>query len=227
MKIKKFNLFITSNDVSDFGKSFSISKAYIYLFICSSIFILFFFLFGFYFFFFTSKQELISNLVVPNYNDSLNDSLFFIKDPVKFKNKSDFETSFITSDFTKNHIGIDINGKTGTKIYSPMPGKVIYEGYNKKIGNIIIISHHNGYITKYMHNKKNYVSIGQELSTNNPIAEMGNSGSLVKSKGIHLHFELWKNGVVINPNPFIKNLKLIDSSTLALKNNSGVNNENR
>ena len=108
-----------------------------------------------------------------------------------------------------------------------MKGKVVYEGYNKKLGNIIIISHDNGYITKYMHNKKNFVNVGQKISVNTPIAEMGNSGSLIKSEGIHVHFELWKDGAAINPLPFIKNLKLVDSNTLVLKNNVGVNYENR
>ena len=223
MKIKKFNLFITSDDVSDFGKSFSISKFYIYSFIIGSFFILFFTLSGIYFFFFqgniknNSSSDTHSVII-----ESINDSLLFANDPVKFIKKQDFETSFITSRFTENHTGIDINGTIGTKIYSPIPGKVIYEGYNKKMGNIIIISHNNGYVTKYMHNKKNFVTKGQKISINEPIAEMGNSGSSVKSEGIHVHFELWKDGEVIDPAPFIKNLKLIDSNTLVLKNNLGV-----
>ena len=40
---------------------------------------------------------------------------------------------------------------------------------------------------------------------------MGNSGFSVKNEGIHLHFELWKNGISIDPAPFIKNLKLVDN----------------
>ena len=226
MKIKKFNLFITSNDVTDFGKSFSISKSLIYLFIFSFIIILFFFLNGVYSFFFISEIEKAqTSSVMANY--TLVDSLLFSNDPVQSKGKSDFETSFITNNFNPTHIGIDINGKLGTKIYSPMKGKVVYEGYNKKLGNIIIISHDNGYITKYMHNKKNFVSVGQKISVNTPIAEMGNSGSLIKSEGIHVHFELWKDGTAINPLPFIKNLKLVDSNTLVSKNNVGANYENR
>ena len=198
MKIKKFNLFITSNDVTDFGKSFSISKSLIYLFIFSFIIILFFFLHGVYSFFFTSEVEKKQTSSIMA-NHSLVDSLLFSNDLVQSKGKTDFETSFITNNFNSNHIGIDINGKLGTKIYSPMKGKVVYEGYNKKLGNIIIISHDNGYITKYMHNKKNFVSVGQKISVNTPIAEMGNSGSLIKSEGIHVHFELWKGTTTENP----------------------------
>ena len=62
-----------------------------------------------------------------------------------------------------------------------------------------------------MHNKKNFVSIGQKVSVNESIAEMGNSGSSVKSEGIHLHFELWKNGIALDPGMFITNLKSVDT----------------
>ena len=232
MKIKKLNLFITSNDVNDFGKSFTIKKSYIYLLILFSLCILFFFAVGIYSFFLSADIDIDSKNIVnvdSNTKNSSNNLSLFSNDPVKIKNKSDFiaPTSYITTSFTEEHVGIDINGNIGTKIYTPMSGKVIYEGFNKKLGNIIIISHDNGYITKYMHNKKNFVNVGQKVSVNEPIAEMGNSGSSVKSEGIHLHFELWQNGVAINPTPFIKKLQTIDSNTLVLKSNVGAKNEIR
>ena len=61
-----------------------------------------------------------------------------------------------------------------------------------------------------MHNKINYVKSGQNVVIDKPIAEMGNSGSSVKSEGIHLHFELWKDGKVIDPSEYIKNLKNVN-----------------
>ena len=94
-----------------------------------------------------------------------------------------------------------------------MEGIVIYAGFDKKFGNSIIISHDNGCITKYMHNKSNLVKYGERIDINKPIAEMGNSGSSVKNEGIHLHFELWKDGKVINPSGYIKNLKTVDIDT--------------
>ena len=68
-----------------------------------------------------------------------------------------------------------------------------------------------------MHNKKNFVKSGEKVNTDKPIAEMGNSGSAVKNEGIHLHFELWKDGKVIDPSPFIKNLKVVDIDTFVSK----------
>lgn len=212
MKNKRFNLFITSNDVDNFGNSYSISKFSIYLLsICLSL-VLFFSFFGIYFLFLYSPT-INSTSVHPS--DTLD--IQFLKDPVKAKNNSDFETSFITSNFDHNHMGIDINGSIGTKIYAPMDGKVVYSGFDKKFGNSIIISHNNGCITKYMHNKKNFVKSGENIKTDKTIAEMGNSGSAVKNEGIHLHFELWKDGKVINPFLFIKNLKVVDIDTFVSK----------
>ena len=211
MKNKRFNLFVTSDDVGSFGNSYSVSKFLLY-FIGSFILLSFFFsLFGIYFLFFSSSE--IDPKISLTYSSDNEDSdkAIFLKDPVHFQNNSEFETSFITSNFSDNHMGIDINGSIGTKIYSPISGKVIYQGFDKKAGNLIIVSHNNGYITKYMHNKKNFVQIGDMVNPDKAIAEMGNSGASIKNEGIHLHFELWKNGVVIDPSPFIKNLKSIDT----------------
>jgi murein DD-endopeptidase MepM/ murein hydrolase activator NlpD len=212
MKNKKFNLFVTSNDVENFGTSYSVSKFSVYFLVSCFGLVLVFSFVGFYFLVFYSPQVILSSEI----KDS-SSKIIFSKDPVKPKNNSDFETSFITSNFDKNHIGIDINGNIGTKIYSPMDGKVIYSGFDKKFGNSIIISHKNGCVTKYMHNKTNFVNSGDNIKIDKAIAEMGNSGSTVKNEGIHLHFELWKDGKVVDPAIFIKNLKVVDIDTFVSK----------
>tara|TARA_Y100001970_G_scaffold52366_1_gene66167 strand:+ start:5885 stop:6526 length:642 start_codon:yes stop_codon:yes gene_type:complete len=213
MKNKKFKLFITSHDVNNFGTSYSISKFLIYFLTSFFMLIVFFSLFGFYFLF-LHNPSIESNVSL---HSDIND-VQFLKDPVNAKNNSDFETSFITGSFDDNHMGIDINGNIGTQIYVPMNGQVIYSGFDKKFGNTIIVSHDNGFITKYMHNKKNFVKYGDNVKTDKPIAEMGNSGASVKNEGIHLHFELWKDGKVIDPSSFIKNLKVVDIDTFVSNN---------
>ena len=194
METRKFKIFLTTNDVDSFGRSYTISKFFLYSTISIISFVFILSLFGIYFLFLNEPK---TNMPIEN---SKNDAAIkFIKDPVEPKNSSDFETSFITSNFENNHKGIDINGSIGTKIYSPMEGIVVYAGFDKKFGNSIIVSHDNGCITKYMHNKSNLVKSGERIDIKKPIAEMGNSGSSVKNEGIHLHFELWKDGKVINP----------------------------
>ena len=208
METRKFKIFLTTNDVDNFGKSYTISKFFLYSTISIISFVFILSLFGIYFLFLSEPK---SNMPIEISKD--NAVIKFIKDPVEPKNGSDFETSFITSNFENNHKGIDINGSIGTKIYSPMEGIVIYAGFDKKFGNSIIVSHDNGCITKYMHNKSNLVKSGERIDIKKPIAEMGNSGSSVKNEGIHLHFELWKDGKVINPSGYIKNLKTVDTDT--------------
>ena len=208
MKTRKFKIFLTTNDVDSFGRSYTISKFFLYSTISIISFVFLLSLFGIYFLFLSEPK---SNMPIEISKDDA--VIKFIKDPVEPKNGSDFETSFITSNFENNHKGIDINGSIGTKIYSPMEGIVIYAGFDKKFGNSIIISHDNGCITKYMHNKSNLVKSGERIDIKKPIAEMGNSGSSVKNEGIHLHFELWKDGEVINPSGYIKNLKTVDIDT--------------
>ena len=208
MKIRKFNLFITS-DINSIGKSLSITNVFIYLICLIFTVIIFFALFGFYFIFFDKK----SNIILDNQNikiQSVADSIYFYQDPVK--NISGFDSPVISNSFKKGHRGLDITGPIGTKIYSILPGKVIFEGNDKKMGNIIIISHENGLVSKYMHNKKNYLKVGDLIKIDKPIAEMGKTGSVLsKKEGIHLHFELWKNGLSINPFKYIKYLDTIDS----------------
>ena len=208
METRKFKIFLTTNDVDSFGRSYTISKFFLYSIISIISFVFLLSLFGIYFLFLSEPK---SNMPIEISKDDA--VIKFIKDPVEPKNGSDFETSFITSNFENNHKGIDINGSIGTKIYSPMEGIVIYAGFDKKFGNSIIISHDNGCITKYMHNKSNLVKSGERINIKKPIAEMGNSGSSVKNEGIHLHFELWKDGEVINPSGYIKNLKTVDIDT--------------
>ena len=215
MQTKKFNLFITSSNSSNFGNSYSISKLLIYSIVSCSIVLIFFAFFGFYYIFLYDNQD--NDELISKKSKSYN--FKFLKNPVQAKNNSDFETSFITSNFSEKHMGIDINGSTGTKIYAPLKGKVIYEGFDKKLGNMIIICHENGYLTKYMHNKKNFVKYSDDIEAGNLIAEMGNSGSSVKNEGIHLHFELWENGVPIDPSMFIGNLKSVDTDKFVSNNN--------
>ncbi|MFA9397563.1 MAG: M23 family metallopeptidase [Clostridiaceae bacterium] len=102
---------------------------------------------------------------------------------------------------TEYHKGLDIANYYGTKIYASAKGTVTLATYYGGYGNAIIINHHNGYETIYGHTSKIYVSEGDEVEKGDLIALVGSTGS---STGPHLHFELRKNGVPINPLNFIQ-----------------------
>lgn len=100
----------------------------------------------------------------------------------------------------KSHRGIDIAGKTGTSIVAAAAGRVVFEGWTQHFGNCIIITHKSGYITFYGHNQINLKKIGSTVNRNEPIALLGSSG---RSSAPHLHFEIWKDGIAVDPFEFI------------------------
>lgn len=111
----------------------------------------------------------------------------------------------------RSHRGIDIAGKTGTPIIAASGGRVVFSGWTPHFGKYLIVAHSLGYITFYGHNLVNLKAIQDEVSRGEPIALLGNSG---RSSAPHLHFEIWKDGVPVDPLEFIQNLEEIEAAKL-------------
>ena len=94
------------------------------------------------------------------------------------------------------HYGLDLACSTGTPIKASDGGTVIFSGYSGSYGNVVKISHGNGYVTIYAHCSKLLVSSGTKVYQGQHIANVGNTG---RSTGPHCHFEIQKNGVAVNP----------------------------
>lgn len=104
------------------------------------------------------------------------------------------------------HDGIDYAAKKGTPIYSVADGVVTSSGKRAGYGNLVEVNH-GEYITRYAHNHKNLVKVGQKVTQGQQIAQMGSTG---RSTGPHVHFEIVnKKGKPVNPYPFIKNKHVI------------------
>lgn len=99
-----------------------------------------------------------------------------------------------------NHAGIDFAAKTGTKIIAVGAGVVTFSGTRQGYGNTVEINHGSGYVTRYAHNQKNLVSVGQAVEPGDNIALLGSSG---RATGPHVHFEVLKDGKQINPKRFV------------------------
>jgi len=99
------------------------------------------------------------------------------------------------------HKGIDFAGTMGGAVIAVAKGVVTYAGKRYNYGNLIEIAHGNGYSTRYAHNSRLLVSVGDTVEKGFKIAEIGSSG---RSTGPHVHFEVLKNGQEINPVPFIR-----------------------
>ena len=98
------------------------------------------------------------------------------------------------------HLGVDLAGRTGMAVTSIASGIVTWSGPNQGYGNMVEISHGNGYITRYAHNKENLVNVGERVEKGQIIALMGSTG---RSTGAHVHFEVVRNGRHINPRSHI------------------------
>lgn len=99
------------------------------------------------------------------------------------------------------HNGIDIVCNTGTPVYAPGAGTVVFAGRKGGLGWTVEIDHGFGYKTTFGHLSKILVKKYQKVSRAEQIALSGSSGRL--STGPHLHYELRHNGIVLNPRNFI------------------------
>ena len=99
-----------------------------------------------------------------------------------------------------HHSGIDFGGKTGDPVYATADGKVVGSSYDSALGHHIIIDHSNGIRTVYAHLSKREVSVGDRVKKGNTIGKLGSSG---RSTGPHLHYEVYKNGVAVDPKQYL------------------------
>jgi len=96
----------------------------------------------------------------------------------------------------KFHQGVDIPAPAGTDIHAIRGGKVLFSGEQRGYGNVVILDHENGFVTKYAHNQKNLVKEGDEVDAGSVIAQVGSTG---KSTGSHIHFEVLYKGQAVSP----------------------------
>jgi len=111
---------------------------------------------------------------------------------------------YITSGFGwrwgRQHSGIDVGISTGTPVMAADGGVVVFSGTKGGYGKCVIIDHGANMKTLYAHNSKLYVRKGEKVFKGQTIAASGNTG---RSTGPHLHFEIQKNGVPVNPTGYI------------------------
>ena len=98
------------------------------------------------------------------------------------------------------HAGVDFAGPAGSRVIAVGPGVVSYSGWKQGYGNVVEITHPTGYVTRYGHNSRNLVQVGQSVQKNDAIAVIGSTG---RSTGTHVHFEVLRDGNVLNPMKYL------------------------
>ncbi len=101
----------------------------------------------------------------------------------------------------KNHYGVDLVAPRDAVVKSVLDGTVILSTFTADGGNILHIQHTQNLVSVYQHNSVLFKKTGELVSAGESIAIIGESGE--ESDGPHLHFELWQNGVPVDPLNFL------------------------
>lgn len=117
---------------------------------------------------------------------------------------------YVTKDFyttggEKNaqyHPGMDIAAKRNTPVKASAEGVVITSGWDDTYGYVVVVDHGFGLTSLYGHNARNLVNVGDRIARAQTIAFLGSTG---KSTAPHLHFEVKKNGVPVDPRNYLLN----------------------
>ncbi|MFO8083284.1 MAG: peptidoglycan DD-metalloendopeptidase family protein [Desulfobacterales bacterium] len=100
------------------------------------------------------------------------------------------------------HKGLDIAAKTGTVVKATADGRVTFAGKKGFYGNLVVIDHGHGMVTRYGHLNALTVKRGDRVSRGDIVGKVGSTG---RSTGSHLHYEVHLNGVPVNPQKYILN----------------------
>ena len=98
------------------------------------------------------------------------------------------------------HKGVDFAGSIGDNVVAVAAGVVTWAGERSGFGKLVEINHGDGFITRYAHNQRALVSVGETVKRGEAVALMGSSG---RSTGPHVHFEVLRNGRQVNPLSFV------------------------
>jgi len=100
----------------------------------------------------------------------------------------------------ERHKGMDFAGKDGSPVIASAAGVVTWSGKRYGYGLMVEVNHGNGYATRYAHNRKTLVKIGDVVEKGQQLSEMGSTG---RSTGPHVHYEVIFQGRVVDPAKYV------------------------
>ena len=113
-----------------------------------------------------------------------------------YGNRRLYETEDGTLSISGFHSGVDLCGGAGLPIFAPAPGVIVFAGPLDVRGNATIIDHGWGVYSGFWHQSEILVQVGQKVETGDIIGRVGGTGRVT---GPHLHWEIWVNGIQVNP----------------------------
>lgn len=144
------------------------------------------------------EDQEIRDLVTPSTPERYWSGIFKqpVDDPVCIKSWFGNRRSYNGSPYSYFHTGVDYGTCASLNIYTPAAGKVVFSGELTVRGNATIIDHGWGIYTGIYHQSKSFVSAGDYVEAGQLIGEIGRTGRVT---GPHLHWEVWANGVQVEP----------------------------
>jgi murein DD-endopeptidase MepM/ murein hydrolase activator NlpD len=100
-----------------------------------------------------------------------------------------------------DHYGIDVVSQPNEPVRSVSDGTVTLSSWTQDSGYVLAIQHRNNLISVYKHNSALLQKVGDYVKAGDVVSIIGNTGEL--TNGPHLHFELWHDGMPINPEEFV------------------------
>ncbi|MEE4270683.1 MAG: M23 family metallopeptidase [Thermoanaerobaculales bacterium] len=98
------------------------------------------------------------------------------------------------------HQGIDLAAPAGTAVHATADGRVVVAGREKRYGRMVLVDHGGGTLTRYAHLKQIDVARGDRVRRGDGIGRVGASGN---ASGPHLHYEVIRSGVPVNPRGYL------------------------
>ena len=144
------------------------------------------------------EEDLIISLILLRTNEKYWDSIYQIPvdEPWCIKSWFGNRRAYNDQPYNSFHAGVDYGVCANLNVYAPANGTVIFAGPLSVRGNATIIDHGNGVFSGFWHQLNIFVEVGQKVSTRDLIGEIGSTG---RSTGPHLHWEVFANGVQVDP----------------------------
>lgn len=142
----------------------------------------------------SKEDSLLREKIETQGNESPKINYDFFYSPVKGIVSKSFNSS-------QKHFGIDIVTEIDMPIKACLEGTVIYASWTSEDGHFLLVQHKNQYVTVYKHCSSLLKKVGDKVQSGDPIGLVGDSGE--HSSGPHLHFELWQNGIPLDPAEYI------------------------
>jgi murein DD-endopeptidase MepM/ murein hydrolase activator NlpD len=110
------------------------------------------------------------------------------------------------------HTGLDIANRAGTPVRAAESGMVRFVGWMGGYGRLVVVTHANGLETSYSHLSAMLVALGQRVARGQVLGRMGSTGW---STGPHLFFEVRRNGMAVDPTPFLQGVRVAGAAPAA------------